>query len=499
MKRWLIAATILTLAAAGLVLWQALSDPPSIRLGVPGEWTWKYEFSPYGDRALICLVGAAMLGWLCYTTRDRLMELLDNRVPLFLLGAVALCFWLQASFAYLSRSGFGQGVFWMATPKVNVDFAEACEAESLGALLQEAQNPDRPFRIHLSTHPPGPTIFYLIQKRLWESAPDAAERFVVVAEFCLPYAGDSRVIVEKEVLGRSLSAVEAATLYSSILLLWLVVALGVVPLYFWAADLFGRATAIGAVALYALTPSFLLFNPVTDQLYAPLGMAILAMLHLGLARRDPAQLAFAGVLTWMAMQFTLAFLVVLFVFALHVGLEAYSERRVAETAKLLGWAAGAFLAVAALLLILPHRYNSFLVWKLCMAHNAGFNVGRSYLPWVAYNPADFLLFLGVPTATLFLRELAVAIRRRSEDVPWRFTVALAATILILNFSGTNRGEVARLWMFLMPMAAAVAAHALCKPEDEEGKDWRLPWAYGLLFVQAVCFKLSFDVLLPAVE
>ncbi|MSR64945.1 MAG: hypothetical protein EXS18_04095 [Verrucomicrobiae bacterium] len=498
MKRWLMVAALLTLVVSVFIFIQAMSEKPSFRLGVAGQWIWRYDHSPYADRAMLCFAAAALLGVLCHRTRERLYELHGGRLTTFLLLAVVLCFSLQASFAYLSRSGFGHGVFWMGTPKANVDFAEACRTNTVRDLLMEAQNADRPFRIHISTHPPGPTLFYLFQKRAWEMAPESATTFANMAENVLPYALESRREVEQGIFGRPLTEVELATLYSSILLLWLAIALGVVPLYFWAADLFGPPVAIPAVGLYALTPSFLIFNPMTDQLYVLFGIALLASYHLGLARRDQAQLIFAGVLTWVALQFSLAFLVVIFLIGLYLMLEILVERRPMEIVRWLAWPVAAFVAITLLCLALP--YNCLVVWKLCIANNAHFNTGRTYWPWVAYNLLDFAIFAGLPVAVFFLRGIVHAIRRRRFDAPWRFIVVLVATVIILSLTGTNRGEVARLWMFLMPMTVAIAARFMHdESEETEGRNWGFLTCFGLMFVQSVLFTLSFDLLLPSLE
>jgi len=166
--------------------------------------------------------------------------------------------------------------------------------------------------------------------------------------------------------------------------------------------------------------------------------------------------------------------------------------------RLLAWAGAGFVVLLLLFLFLPQRYNCLVVWKLCLANNAQFNLGRTYLPWVIYNPIDFVLFLGVPTAVFFVREAIVILRRRAEETQWRLVVALLATIALVNFAGINRGEVARLWMVFMPVAAAVAAHSFRPREEEEEpeRDWTFPIAYGLLFVQTALFKMSLDLLLP---
>lgn len=490
MKRWVTVAAILTIATSLFVFYQSLLDTPSVRLGVHSQWTWKYDHSPFADRAMFGLAAAGLLGWLCYRTRDHVFELVGGRLVSFLMAAVALCFVLQASFAYLSRAGFGQGVFWMGTPKVNAEFDEARKADSLRELMIRAQDPERPFRIHVSTHPPGAVAFYLVQRFVWGTYPDAAAQFVAMVETILPYAAESR-----QELFETLKEPELATLYSSMVLLWLAIALGVVPLYFWTRDFFDPPTAVISVGLYGLIPSLLLFSPRTDQLYVPLAIAMVAQFHLGLGRRDPAQLVFAGILSWLALQFTLAFLVILFLVAVQVGVEFVVERRAVPTLKLLAWAAGGFIAPVGL--CLPAGYNSLLVWKLCLEHNAQFNLGRTYWAWVVYNPLDFVLFLGIPIALFFLKGMLDSIAQRAKDDPSRFGLAFLITLALLNISGINRGEVARLWMFLMPMAAAVAAYAM--RDDSGERAHTFPVCFGLLFVQSVLFKLSLDLLLPAVD
>ena len=239
MKRWLIAAAVLTLVISGLVFTQATLEKPLLRLGVPGQWTWRYDHSPYADRALICLIGAGLLCGLCYSARQRASELAGRRLRLFLLMAILLTFCLQVSFAYLGRAGFGQAIFWTGFPGANSYLAEARRVNSLGELLAARQDPNRPFRMHVSVHPPGPVLSYFVLLRAWDTAPEKARTFAQFVEKAVPYARESRAILEENILKRSCSDSELATVYSSIFILWMLVALAVLPLYYWAASLFG--------------------------------------------------------------------------------------------------------------------------------------------------------------------------------------------------------------------------------------------------------------------
>src|ERR1051326_5201993 len=85
MKRWLIVAAVLTLVVSVFLFTQAMSEKPRFRLGVAGQWTWRYDHSPYADRALMCFAAAALLGVLCHRTRDRMYELNGGRLTTFLL------------------------------------------------------------------------------------------------------------------------------------------------------------------------------------------------------------------------------------------------------------------------------------------------------------------------------------------------------------------------------------------------------------------------------
>jgi hypothetical protein len=279
-------------------------------------------------------------------------------------------------------------------------------------------------------------------------------------------------------------------------ILWLLAALAVLPLYFWSAAVFGPATATAAVGLYALTPSLLLFNPMTDQVVAPIAVAMLASFHIGMKRRDPIRLSLAGILTWIGLQYSISFLVILFLFGIYVVLESLADGRWAGRLKLLGYSGATFAAM--IVICLPLGYNSLPVWERCLSPR--FYTGRAYLPCVLSNPIDFALFVGLPVAVFFMRGVVEAILDRGHDAASRLTVALVITLVVLNLSGVNRGEVARLWMLLMPMTAAVAAHAMREVEPKDKYcNWAFPICFGLLFVQSVLFKLSFNVLLIGIE
>ncbi|MCS7192738.1 MAG: hypothetical protein NZ937_07145, partial [Armatimonadetes bacterium] len=73
---------------------------------------------------------------------------------------------------------------------------------------------------------------------------------------------------------------------------------------------------------------------------------------------------------------------------------------------------------------------------------------RSYLPWVFVNLADF--GMGIGGAWLGLLAIYLSSWRKNPLTP-SLTVATLIVLIVLDFSGLVRGEVARLWIPFIPL------------------------------------------------
>lgn len=233
-----------------------------------------------------------------------------------------------------------------------------------------------------------------------------------------------------------------------------------VPLYLLVRESLSARCAWAAAALWPLAPAPVLFQPISDAAYPMLSASALAMAVWSarfLARSAAASswLAAAlavgsgGVLA-LGMLFSLAFLPVGLVAALVVlATPALCwARRLGAVAWIgVGFAGGVgiwWLATGA---------NPLVVWSWNLWHNARFNEGsrRSYFPWVWRNPIELAIAAGLPVVVWGLVG-AFADVRRVPRVVWS---ALAVMILV-DLSGRNLAEVARLWMiFLPPLFAGV--------------------------------------------
>jgi hypothetical protein len=89
-----------------------------------------------------------------------------------------------------------------------------------------------------------------------------------------------------------------------------------------------------------------------------------------------------------------------------------------------------------------------------------FTEPAAYLPWLGGNVMELVVFCGLPLLVLAGRHMLRSVReiRRGRGTALhRMAVAVGMTIVVLWLSGITRGEVARIWMFLFPFIAVLAA------------------------------------------
>jgi hypothetical protein len=138
--------------------------------------------------------------------------------------------------------------------------------------------------------------------------------------------------------------------------------------------------------------------------------------------------------------------------------------------------------------------NLFGVWVRCARANAEFNAtqARPYGPSVVSNPAEYVVFLGIPLGCLLVTATWRAARRvRSDGLPAAATLGLVVLLALLNVAGANRGEVARLWMLTMPLAAAAGAWWLA---ERRSPLWLGAVLLAFQGAQLACFRVAIEAL-----
>ena len=290
-------------------------------------------------------------------------------------------------------------------------------------------------------HPPFATVFYVLVDRVW--------------------AG--------------LDAVALATVAAGCL--GLLVAAGL------ARDELGEEGERVAVACWALAPVTVLYIATSaDAMWAPVLAGAALAADRGLQRRSWGWTAAGGVLLWLASMLTFAAVLVLPFLAVR----ALAVRAADGWGWVLRWAAATTAVVLGLagLLLATTGYDALAAVAAVddfWSHAPG-TEQRVWWVWIFGDLIAFAVILGFPVTAALVTRLVAAVRERAWG---SFEAATAAALLAAACWGHTRGEVERMWQFLVPFAVVVAVRQLLR--------WRasLPLVAALLLGQALAIQVLF--------
>ena len=308
------------------------------------------------------------------------------------------------------------------------------------------------------THPPGNLILFWGAAELFERLPAIANSIGPRFRDYLCAAPESPILYYPNYLLAAASLQVAMPLWG---------ALVVVPFMGLARRLSDARSAMRGGIFLILTPGIVLFMGHWAHLYTLLAIGALLLTHIGLEKRKLVLLLLAGIVLSLAtfLSFSnVAVGVLVFGYLLLyrvqtlAGPEQQAAERRAQYRRLL--IESIVLLLGALSLWIAYRLFfgvSFLdVYRQGMSIHEQITGYRSYGLWFFSNLVDFWLFMGIPAliavVSMFGSEIRGSglpvIHRRAYIPFWTFILVL----LGLNLSGISRGEVARLWMFFMPLA-----------------------------------------------
>lgn len=293
----------------------------------------------------------------------------------------------------------------------DVALVEAMGARNFAQRYPDIARPDATvLSIHSATHPPGAV---LLEWALWRLS------------------------------GRSLLAVAAA--------LALMGALGVVAVAGLALELYGREASRTAAVLFATAPGVLLFSATSaDAIFMTVtGLAIAALVR---APRSSGWALAAGALAALALAFTWGALAL---GPIGVGVALISLRQrppgpIARRGLLV--LAGLFLGWLALRLLVG--VDLVADWGPAAHRQVAFvSHQRSYWYWLLGNVVAFLVVAGALNSGSIVAVTLARWRARRlgmETILW-------ITLVLATLTGEFKGETDHNWLFMMPLAIAVAA------------------------------------------
>jgi len=403
----------------------------------------------------------------------------------------------------------------------NEYFATAYEVEDARQFTAEYstewQNPASPLQAHVATHPPGAVLFYYAARRVFEAVPAVQNGFTALTQQLSgePIKGLAKnAAMLRETASRvagSKTAPAALPISSIACALWcaflisLIVAC-TVPVVYWLgagsnanSDGAGEARGLLCAALFVLAPTLQLFNFTLDALIACGAVWTLACLVRRLRGGKTWWTALGGALLALTSFLSFGALAIGVIAALtlilsHAGSRSPLRPLIVELATM----AAGFIAVWVMLTVMLPMQPLTIFGNAMTAHKFATLQSRDYWGWAGLNFFFFALFIGWP--------LAVAVAAQVGTGRWRqylmtlrepasaLGLATLLTMVLLSLSGNVRGEVERLWMFLLPPLCAFAVVGVQRLDFKSVYIWG-----GLLFLQAAQTLFMAATLAPLVR
>lgn len=445
--RWLAGAVLAGLAVTAAV--GALLLATLVPLGVPGEWEWLPR-TPAAQPGAFTLLAALLLALaVLYVSRAlRRAGGVPRRRGLGLALLCSLCAGalqcgpvfdnarLAANLSSVTVSISAMGYYSYA--------ATRSLAEGFGAYVTREDGGSFPGR--MQTHPPGPYLTALVAHRLARACPwlTAPAMSFLQWRFGMSVKDLHALASALAVPGLRVADMPGAWCYG--LAITLAGALLPLATFLLAAALWDRRAGLIAALLATTLPSLVAFVPSIDGLAAVLAVLTMALLAAAVRGGRWWLAGLAGLVWFLAVLWTPGLLVLgLPLLGLVPGTPR--ERR---PLWLLVLACGV-VVLALLVLYLTTGYGFVHDFHVMSTAHRGQTGYRTYASWLPANLWDFVLFLG-PALSL----LVAASLRDWRRWPATARGAVGGSLLTLGLlllSGFTRGEIGRIWLFLMPLVS----------------------------------------------
>jgi len=477
MRRWKV--SLLILGQASLVLGLAVSVRSGvIPLGVPGDWEWlRVRLRP--DPLLFGLAVAAILLYVGFAAAGARSLARGHGAVGWLVALVPIAVVTQAAVQEGAPAGHGLAKWAIALHSSGSSgyySVAKSQIRDLQAFL--ADYPDwigHQDALHVGTHPPGLFLVAWGTLRAMESNPPLARAVASGFPTSLDQAFQS--LAPRLPLPLADRAALAITGFATLC----ACSATVVPLYLLARSRLSATASWSAATLWPLVPAALLFQPTADTAFPLLSTSALALA--GWSDRRPALAVLAGLVMAAGAQFSLVFFPIGLIAALVYSTmtEAMPRRRLA----LIGLTGAGFLGLTFAVWAFSGA-NPFSIWRTNALNHARFYVQfpRRYWAWVAENPVELVVAIGLPTVAW----AGCGLRSAPKVV-----AATLATLVGLTLSAKNLSEVGRLWLPMMPPLLVAAGAGMVRLD---ARAIGLAATLFLLGLQTLILQTTIQVVYP---
>ena len=449
LSRPVILITVLSLTWAVLFAFDII---PNLR----GDYGWRWPYDPVLDLRRLAPI---VLGVIVYIP-IAIWLLRKRSSASLLIWAIAGSIGLTLAAAYVRNDVLFQFYTITSSGVAGGWHMAATRIRDLGETLHnwpQFMADSTAFSSHMGISPPGTVMVYYTTSSF-------LARFPAIAD---SLAGPLRLLQCHNIplMGNTNAQIASAWL-GMLMPLW--GSLTILPLYQLGRRVFSEGAARWGVVWWPLIPSFLFFAPLPNTFYPLPALIMIDLLLVGLCRNQPVWVAAAGLLMSALTFLTFTFMPLLLLAGL-LTLGIYWIKIRQPTTSLpwhwpiqMGLWFGLGLSVIWLIF---YAVTGLGAWNiLSAASQAHLTLERPYWPWLILHLNDFFMFTGWPLTLLagvgvwsITRKLLKKATLTEKDV---VILAAALTVIILDLSGTLRGESGRILLFLSPLLLLTAASAL---------------------------------------
>jgi hypothetical protein len=425
-------------------------------VGISGEWVWRRNTLP-ANLLPSLLAGTLFVALVWRLTRLDWVGMTRSKRASWLALLVVAIFLLQMALINAVGEPWISPGSIIISPNATTYFALSMAIGEVRSWVASYPETMSALPYHARTHPPGITLFfYGVRKLMAAVVPEGTQPFSAWAE-------------GYRVFGLGPATSDAAATMVSAFLIALLGALSVVPVYLLGKELIPDRVALLAAALAGTLPALLLLSASPDLMVLTLTATMLWLSYVAWKYARPLPAFLAGIIFALSAFLSLGVLAVglwLVLLAVVGAIRRPDRMAVAGRFVRLALAGLAGFALFYIALYLLWDYHPLAVARQALFAHREVTVAeqaRTYWKWVVMNPVEFSVFAGVPlviAAVWAIPALGRAPERRCLNT---FLIATAITFALLDLSGTVRGEVGRIWLFLMWPLALAAAPALERP------------------------------------
>ncbi len=269
--------------------------------------------------------------------------------------------------------------------------------------------------------------------------------------------------------------------------------LTVIPIYLLAKEMYGESIGRYALALFLITPNFVMFTGTSMD--GPFSVFPILSLYLFYKGRSSERVIFCGFVMGitlscgMLMTYSTVFIGLFFnvVILLTLVIDRKRFRRILTLLLITGVTFAAFY----LLMFLFTGFNLLEALQASIKKDravlgTGYETMGLYLHLSLGNLFAFLIGIGIPMTTVWLRQVVRTIRDKrcgeSFDI---YIVGYLISLLAIAFSTLFTMEVERIWIFMAPFIVIPAAKYLSQRDIAD-----FYWVAGLLCLQLVLFEVT---------